>query len=66
MSHTKRSQLIFFCNFMKNQWILMLFSLLDLAVNDTYDGMNFTNAPHLINVAALPCETQDSKNVILQ
>jgi len=37
----KRSQLIFVCNFVKNQWIL-------------------------INVATLPCESQNTKNVILQ
>ena len=42
MSHKKRSQLIFLCNFVKNQLILMQFSLLKLTMNDTCDGMNFT------------------------
>jgi len=42
VSH-KRSQLIFVCNFVKNQRILMHFSLLDLPMNDTWDGMNFTH-----------------------
>jgi len=27
----------------KNQWILMQFSLLALMMNDTCDGMNFTH-----------------------
>jgi len=43
VSHKKRSQLIFVCNFMKNQRILMQFSLLELTMNDTCDGMNFTH-----------------------
>jgi len=45
VSHKKRSQLIFVRNFVKNQRILMQISLLDLAMNDTRDGKNFT---HLI------------------
>jgi len=36
-------QLIFVRNFIKNQWILMPFLLLDLKSNDTCDGMNFTH-----------------------
>jgi len=43
VSHKKRSQLIFVRNFVKNQRILMHFSLLDLAMNDTRDGVNFTH-----------------------
>jgi len=39
----KWSQLIFVCNFVKNQWILMQFTLLELAMTDTCDGMNFTH-----------------------
>ena len=35
----KRSQLIFVCNFVINQQILMV----DLEVNGTYDSMNFTH-----------------------
>jgi len=43
MSHKKWSQLIFVCNFMKNQWILMQFLLLELTMNDTSGGMNYTH-----------------------
>jgi len=43
MSHKIRSQLIFVCNFVKNQRILMQFSLLELTMNDTCDSMNFTH-----------------------
>jgi len=43
VSHKKRSQLIFVCNFVKNQRILMQFSLLDLTMNDTREGVNFTH-----------------------
>ena len=39
----KRSQHIFVHNFVKNQQILMQFSLLELTMNDTCDGMNFTH-----------------------
>jgi len=39
----KRSQLIFVCNFVKIQRILMQFLVLDLIINDTCDGMNFTH-----------------------
>ena len=39
----KRRQLIFVCNFVKNQGILMQFWLLDLTMNDTPDGMNLTH-----------------------
>jgi len=39
----KRSQLVFVCNFVKNQQILMQFSLLDFKMNDTCGGMNFTH-----------------------
>jgi len=38
----KRSQLIFVGNFVKNQGILMQFSLLDFRMNDTCEDMNFT------------------------
>ena len=60
MSHTKRSQHIFVCNFVKSQRILIQFPVLDLAMNDTYNGENF------INVATLPFESRNSENVILQ
>ena len=43
VSHKKWSQLIFVCNFVKNQRMLMQFSLLELTMNDTCDGMNFTH-----------------------
>ena len=42
-SAIKRSQLIFFCSFVKNQQILIRFSLLDLQVNVIFDGMTFTH-----------------------
>jgi len=32
-----------FCNFVKNQQILMQFSLLDFEMNDTCENMNFTH-----------------------
>jgi len=32
----------------KNQWILIQFSLLALAMNDTCDGMNFTHLTKLV------------------
>jgi len=44
----------------------MHFSLLDLEMNNTCDSMNFIHPPHLINVAKLPCESQNTENVILQ
>jgi len=44
----KKGQLIFLCNFVKNQWILMQFSLLDLQINDTCDIMNFTHLTWLV------------------
>jgi len=34
-----KNQLIFVCNFVKNQWILMQLSLLDLTMNNTCDAM---------------------------
>jgi len=37
----KRSQHIFVCNLVKNQQILMRFSLLDLQMNDIREGVNF-------------------------
>jgi len=43
VSHKKRSQLIFLCNFVKNQRILTQFSLLDFTMNDACAGMNFTH-----------------------
>jgi len=42
-SAIKRSQLIFVCNFVKNQQILMQFSLLGCKMNDTCEDMNFTH-----------------------
>jgi len=42
VSHKKRSQLIFVYNFVKNQRILMQVLLLELTMNDTCDGMDFT------------------------
>jgi len=39
----KRSQHIFVCNFVKNQPILMQFSLIDLKMNSTCESMNFTD-----------------------
>jgi len=39
----KRSQLIFACNFVKNQHILMQFALLDFKMNGTCDDMNFAH-----------------------
>jgi len=35
-------------------------------MNGTRAGMNFTHPPHPINVATLPCESQNTENVILQ
>jgi len=43
ISSIKRSQLIFVHNFIKNQWILMQFSLLDLEVSGIFDIINFTH-----------------------
>jgi len=60
----KWSQLIFVCCFTKNQRILMQFPLLELTMNDTW--RHELHPPHLISVATLPCESQNSKNVILQ
>jgi len=40
----------------------MQFSLLDLTMNSTCGGINFT--PHLIHVATLPCESRNSENVM--
>jgi len=42
----------------------MQFSLLDFEMNGTCDGVNLP--PHLINVDTLPCESQNTENVILQ
>jgi len=43
VSHEKRSQHIFVRNFVRNQRILMQFSLLDLAMNNTRKCVNFTD-----------------------
>jgi len=43
MSYKKTELTYFVCNFVKTQRILMQFSLLELTMNDTYDGMNFTH-----------------------
>ena len=48
VSHKRWSQLIFICNLVKNKRILMLFAVLDLTINDTHDGMNFTNLTSLM------------------
>jgi len=45
VSHKKRNQLIFVCNFVKNLRILMQFSVLELRTNDTRDGMNLLTSP---------------------
>jgi len=39
----KRCQLIFFCNFVKNQRMLMQFSLLDLQMNITWPSPTSPN-----------------------
>jgi len=61
---TKRSQLTFVCNFVKNQWNLRQFPLLYFKINSTWQYE--LHPPHLNNVAALPCESQNTENVILQ
>jgi len=53
------------CNFVKNQQILMHFSPLDLTMN-VYVWQYELHPLDLINVATLPCESQNSENVILQ
>ena len=44
VSH-KISQLVFVCSFVKNQRILMQFSLLYFIMNGTCDGVNFFTSP---------------------
>jgi len=39
----KRTQVVFVCNVVKKSRILMQFSLLDIKMNDTCGGMNFTD-----------------------
>jgi len=56
----------FFCNFVKNQRILIQFSLLDLQMNVTHLWRYDFHPPHLISVATLLCESQNTENVILQ
>jgi len=63
MSHKKEPT--YFCNIVKNQRILTPFSLLDLKMNGTRDGMNF-HPPHLSNIGTPPCESRNTKNVKLQ
>jgi len=63
MGH-KKEPTYFFCNFVKNQWILIQFSVLDLQMNVTW--RYFLYPPHLFSVATLRCESQNTKNVILQ
>jgi len=46
VSHKKCSQLIYVCNFVKNQPIFMQFSLLELTMNDTCDGMTSPTSPN--------------------
>jgi len=43
VGHKKGSKLIFVCNFIENQQILMQFSRLDLEMNSTCNNMNFTH-----------------------
>jgi len=43
----------------------MQFSLIDLEMNGTWWQYEL-RPPHLINVATLPCESQNTENVILQ
>jgi len=56
----KRSQLIFVCNFIKNQQILMQFR------NERYMWQYEFYSTRLISVATLPCESQNTENVTLQ
>jgi len=42
------------------------FSLLDLQISDRYVWRYELHPPHLISVATLPCESQNTGNVILQ
>ena len=52
----KRSQFIFVCNFVKNQRILMQFSLSDFTI------WRYKLHPlHLINVATLHCKSQNAE-----
>ena len=44
----------------------MQFSLIDLKMNGTSESMNELHPPYLINVATLPCESQNTENIILQ
>jgi len=46
VGHEESSQLIFVRNFVKNQLILMQFSLLDFEMNGTCEGINFTHLPN--------------------
>jgi len=43
MSHKKEPTYFFVRNFVKNQQILMQFSLFYLTMNNTCDGINFTH-----------------------
>jgi len=61
----KKEPTYFFSNFVKNQWILMQFSLLDSQMNDTCAWHYELHPPHLISVTALHCESQNTENVIL-
>jgi len=68
-SHTtlwalKKEPTYFVCNFVENQLIFVPFSLIDLEINGTCDSITYP--PHLTNVATVPCESQNTKNVILQ
>jgi len=59
--------LVFVCNFVKNQRILMQLSVVTVRINDErYMWRYELHPPHLINVATLPCESRNSKNVISQ
>jgi len=60
----KRSQLIFVCKFVKNQRILLHFTV--RFRNERHMWQYELHPPHLINVATLLYESQNTENVILQ
>ena len=63
VSHKKWSQLIFVCNFVKSTDFNAVFTIV---INDErYMWWYKLRPPHLINVATIPCESQNSENVIL-
>ena len=56
----KKRPTYFDCNFVKYQQISMLFSQLDLKMNDTW-RYEF-HPTHLINVATLPCKNRNTEH----